>query len=325
MCARFIHYRLQFLSGHYGFMRDFFIHRHHRWIPWPRLLLGLTLMLAGCSHWQAVAERDGLQQRIVQGDAFRHRLLWNAAAQQALITPSASPRIWHVYLEGDGRAVTASGQPSADPTPHSPLLLPALAVDQAPALYLGRPCYFATGDPRCQPAHWTLERYSAAVVDSLRAAATGFIPAQDRIILIGHSGGATLAMLLAPRLPQSCAVITLAGNLDVQAWVSANAFTPLPDSLDPAREPPLPAIIHQWHFAGANDTVILPRWIQAVSARQPNAHFIALADTDHIKPWQTHLLKSLANPDGFAPLRTALDNSQSVCGKVTQGAAVMRL
>lgn len=338
MHAQFIHYRHRFFPEAYPIKRypikRYPIDRKRTNGLWRPLLLCLALpwlallTLAGCSHWQAVAQRDGLQQRVVQGDAFRHRLLWNAAAQQALATPSANPRIWHLYLEGDGQAVTLFGQPSADPTPLAPLLLPVLALDTAPALYLGRPCYFATDDPHCQPRHWTLERYSATTVASLRAAAAAFIPLQDRIILIGHSGGGTLAMLLASQLPQSCAVITLAGNLDVNAWLSAHQFTPLPDSLDPAQQPPLPAIIQQWHFAGADDKVILPRWIRAVSERQPDAHYTELANTDHIRPWQQHLRESLQDQSQrttSTPLRMALDKSQSVCGKVTESAAAMRL
>lgn len=283
----------------------------------------LVLPLAGCEHWQTIAERHRLQQRIVQGEGFRHRLLWNDAAKQAMITPDAGSRTWHVYIEGDGHAVNVFGQPSADPTPPSPLLLPAVAADSAPALYLGRPCYFDTADPQCHPARWTLERYSAGTVASLRAAVTGLLPPRDRIILIGHSGGGTLALLLAAQLPQTCAVITLAGNLDVGAWLQANDFTPLPDSLDPSTRPPLSAAITQWHFAGTDDKMILPQWIQAFSARQPNAHYRLLPDTDHIRPWQRHLLdslKALDDPaeDAVAPLQTALDNSHTVCGKVTE-------
>lgn len=301
-----------------------------------RLLCGLILLwsvlASGCSHWQAVAERDQLQQRVVQGATFKHRLLWNTAAQAALGQTTDSPSIWHVYLEGDGHAVDVFGQPSADPTPPAPILLPALGVDPSPALYLGRPCYFDVQDEPCNPARWTLERYSAETVESLRVAASTFIPPQDAIILIGHSGGGTLAMLLAARLPRTCAVITLAGNLDVGAWIKANDFTPLPDSLDPATQPPLPQQIHQWHFAGADDKVILPSWIAAVSARQPQSHFAELPDTDHITPWQQHLLNSLKSlqnqsPSDIttAPLRQALDNSQSVCGKVTESAPNKRL
>lgn len=289
---------------------------------WRLTVLLLAIHLTGCSSWQQMAERNHLQQQVMRGDIFLHRLLWNPAAQQASTDDHHKPRLWHVYIEGDGHAVDIFGRPSADPTPARPLLLAALPADPYPALFLGRPCYFVTQDPACGPERWTLERYSAATVVSLQAAARKRIPPQDRVILIGHSGGGTLAMLLAARWSQTCALVTLAGNLDVGRWLAANAFTPLPDSLDPARLPPLPASISQWHFAGADDKVILPRWIETASARQPDARFRQLADTGHVSPWQSHLLDSLdalaANRnDPAAPLLDALRQAAEDCGKVT--------
>ena len=240
-------------------------------------------LLASCQNWQSLAQQHRFSDSLVDSGRFLHRILLNPAGEQA--RAGAGPALWRVYIEGDGSPVTASGRPSRDPTPRQPLLLQAMAADTGPALYLGRPCYFHTGDSRCNPAIWTLERYSEPVVASLKAALLSRIRPQDSVVLIGHSGGGTLAMLLAPRLPQTRAVITLAGNLDVAAWVDANHYTPLPDCLDPAREPPLPAAIRQWHVAGGRDQVIKPEWIQAVSKHQPNAQFILVDDGDHHHPW----------------------------------------
>lgn len=280
--------------------------------------LACLLLTSGCSGWQAVIDDQGLHQHVLATQWFRHRLAWNDAAQARLSATHRAPAIWHVYIEGDGRAVTGSGQPALDPTPRSPLLLPALGADPYPALWLGRPCYFATDDPRCDPTQWTLHRYSDAVVASLAEATTAWLPPTDRIILIGHSGGGTLAMLLAARLPHTCAVITLAGNLDVTRWIEANDFTPLPDSLDPARQPLLPGRIVQWHLAGAEDTVVDPAWTAAASQRQPAAHYLAVPGAGHLQPWQSMLINSLQPNPVASPLQQALDNSQSECGKVTE-------
>jgi pimeloyl-ACP methyl ester carboxylesterase len=38
----------------------------------------------------------------------------------------------------------------------------------------------------------------------------------DGVVLIGYSGGGTLAMLLAARVPETRGVITIAGNLDIR-------------------------------------------------------------------------------------------------------------
>ena len=290
----------------------------------PALLLCLLLLLTGCSHWQTVAQREALQQQVVQGQPFRHRLFWNHATQAMLQQHPATPVLWHLYIEGDGQAVDAFGRVSADPTPNVPLLLPVLGADHTPALYLGRPCYYQTADPLCHPRHWTLERYSQHTLDSLLAAATRFLPPQDRVILIGHSGGGTLAMLLAAQWPQVCGLITLAGNLDVNAWIQANQYSPLPDSLDPAHLPPLRPDLAQWHFAGQQDNIIRPDWIATVSAHQPGAHFMVLEQQDHQHHWQQHLRNSLQAmqssmpiPANKAPLLSALHHTHQVCGKVT--------
>lgn len=286
-----------------------------RFLYWLTVLAGL--LLAGCVRWQQTIEQHELQQQVVDSGLFKHRLIWNDAAQQRFTQPTSVKRIWHVYIEGDGHAVTLTGAPARDPTPLGSVLLPALGADREPALFLGRPCYFDTADTRCDARHWTLLRYSDDVVQSLGAALQNQIPPGDQVILIGHSGGGTLATLLAARLPQTCAVITLAGNLAVGRWLAANDFTPLPDSLDPAMQPPLPARISQWHLAGADDTVILPAWIEEFARQQPNAHYRLVPGAGHLKPWQAMLINSLRAHPAPSPLQEALDNSQSECGKVT--------
>lgn len=246
-------------------------------------LLVTIVSLTGCTRWQTQVSRYALEDQVVPGLEFRHRVLTNAAGQQA--KRQARPVRWHVYIEGDGQPVKFGGQPSADPTPRKPLLLSVMAQDPQPALYLGRPCYFDTADPACHWARWTLERYSEATVASLATALQRQIGSGDELVLIGHSGGGTLAVLLAPRLAQTRAVITLAGNLDLGSWIQANDYSPLPACLDPQQQPPLPPQIRQWHVAGGRDAVIKAAWIQGFAASQPGAQLIVLEGADHYSPW----------------------------------------
>lgn len=259
------------------------------------LLVLAPVWLTGCQSRQALVQRFDLHETLQQGTTFRHRVVLNRAGQAALQQPA--PVRWHIYIEGDGQAVTAQGRPSRDPTPRAPMLLKMLAQDPNPALYLGRPCYFDTIDPACNPARWTLERYSDATVASMAQTLLARIRPQDDLILIGHSGGGALAVLLAPRLPRTCAVITLAGNLDVTAWTRAHGYTPITPSLDPAQQPPLPARIHQWHLAGGQDREIKPEWIQNFAGRQASADYHEIADADHTRVW----------PDWFPPWLERLD------------------
>jgi hypothetical protein len=101
----------------------------------------------------------------------------------------------HVYIEGDGRPFLEPTTVAFDPTPRDPLMLRLMALDPAPSVYLGRPCYFGLDHDRgCNPAYWTVRRFAPEVVDSLAAAlrSEAARSAARSIELYGHSGGGTL-------------------------------------------------------------------------------------------------------------------------------------
>lgn len=196
--------------------------------------------------------------------------------------------VWHIYLEGDGKAWASRQEVARDPSPSEPLMLQLMAQDTQPALYLGRPCYHGLStDPACNAWLWTYGRYSPQVVDSLHAALLVLIDeyAIHALIFIGHSGGGSLAMLLAERLPQTRAVITLAGNLDTEAWTTKHAYTPLVGSLNPALRPPLSPRIVQVHYVGDNDHNVPPAMLKTALATQANAELIVLKGVGHRQGW----------------------------------------
>ena len=63
-------------------------------------------------------------------------------------------------------------------------------------------------------------------------------------------------MLSASRVPQSVAVITVAANLDIDAWTDLHGDLRLVGSLNPARQPPLPDRVVQIHYAGGRDRLV---------------------------------------------------------------------
>ena len=183
----------------------------------------------------------------MRGGDFDHRVYFSAGRQ-----PSTS---LHVYVEGDGRPWFRREQINLRPETPLPLMLRAMARDSSPALYLTRPCYNARVDQRnCGPWYWTEGRYAPRVVNSMAAALRRWVeahPAQG-ISLYGHSGGGTLAMLLAARLPAVERVVTIAANLDTAAWTRHHGYSPLRGSLNPAARQ-LPASVSQFHYLGADD------------------------------------------------------------------------
>ncbi len=160
-----------------------------------------------------------------------------------------------------------------------------MAHDPNPSLLLGRPCYH--GVETCEPVHWTLGRYSEAVVESLVAAFKRVVSPDRPVVLIGHSGGGTLAMLMAPRLPQVEAVVTVAGNLDVAAFTEHHGFGAFTGSLDPAALPPLPERVRQMHLVGGRDEVVPPAIVEAAIRRQPGARRVNSPENGHNEGWVT--------------------------------------
>jgi pimeloyl-ACP methyl ester carboxylesterase len=222
-----------------------------------------------------LAHRAGLSRDVVQGLDFRHVVYGKES-----LAPGEE---LHVYIDGDGNAYRSRFQPSADPATSHPLALELMLKDPAPALYLGRPCYLGLAqDAGCEEAYWTLRRFSPEVVASMarvlrmRIDATG----AKRVTLIGYSGGAALALLIADDIPEVNRIVTVSGNLDVAGWVHLHGYTPLAGSLDPLTDAGRRTDVMRIHYAGAQDENIPPAMIAAAAAK--------LGDRVHIVKDFTH-------------------------------------
>lgn len=198
--------------------------------------------------------------------------------------PTAN-RTLHVYLEGDGRPWEGGLLPAAEPTTRSSVVLPLLAIDSAPALYLARPCYNGHAeDPGCQADLWTDGRYSEAVVNTMAQALVDFCTLYHypNLILIGHSGGGALALLLAERLPNVRAVVTLAANYDIDSWTDYHRYLRLTTSLNPAKTN---SVAPEWHILGRQDANVPPVLFES-SLRQRRNSSVEIIDADHSHGWE---------------------------------------
>lgn len=262
------------------------------------VLILLLAMLTACAaptvRNEQFAEAQGFQRQLVRGTDFTHRVY---VSQGRDAVAGGRGDTWHVYIEGDGRPWRRPDVVASDPTSVRPLMLQLMALDRGPALYLGRPCYLGQHDAACNPVLWTYGRYSAQVVDSLRAALRRLIAVYDieSLVLMGHSGGGTLAMLLAEQLAETRSVVTLAGNLDIDAWALRHSYTPLRYSLNPATRAPLPADIVQRHYVGEDDDNVPATLLQPVVNRQGNARLVVLQGVGHRRGWLLHWPEILAS------------------------------
>jgi pimeloyl-ACP methyl ester carboxylesterase len=229
-------------------------------------MLLVVLGAGGCrspAHQvEAFAAAHGFEREVVQGRPFRHVVLRNRLP--------ARHSILRVYIEGDGTPFLNASTVAVDPTPLQPLMLHLMALDPQGAVYVGRPCYLGLREDKpCEPLDWTLRRFSPAIVASMAVVIDSEMrgAGATSVQLFGHSGGAALAVLLAPELPVE-ALVTIGGNLDIDAWVQLHGYTPLRGSLNPAAVELSPALaLRTDHFVGANDTSVPASLVRTASAR----------------------------------------------------------
>ena len=224
------------------------------------------------------AQRAGMERSIVQGAAFKHIVFARARPPEAPLT---------VFLEGDGLPWIAGRMPSSDPTSRDPLALHLAMRSTGPVAYVARPCYHELNDPACTPRAWTFDRYSDATVESMASAIVTQARAMNAssVRLVGYSGGGVLAVLIAERLPNVAAVVTIGANLDVEAWATHHGYLPLDGSLNPARS----TQTHPWpelHLYGALDAIVPEETNRAYFERFPNAKRLAFDDYDHVCCWE---------------------------------------
>ena len=135
-----------------------------------------------------------------------------------------------------------------------------MAQPEGTAIYLARPCQYIRQDDLCRKKYWTSGRFSSVVVGSLDEALTQLKQQHgaEKITLVGYSGGASLAALIAAQRDDINQFVTVAGNIDHAAWTTSYKLSPLINSLDPVDYIERLQHIKQAHFVGENDVVIPP-------------------------------------------------------------------
>ena len=183
-----------------------------------------------------------------------------------------------IYLEGDGFAWG-----SGDSAENDPLALDLAIADQGPNVaYLSRPCqYKLARQLPCDARFWTTDRYAEEVLGSVNRAIDLLKErgASRSVELIGYSGGAGLATLIAARRKDVVAIRTVAGTLDQFAVA------------------PRLQNIPQVHFVGENDRIAPAAaalaWHRAVGAA-PCFRIDRIPEVDHSRGWRERWPELLA-------------------------------
>jgi predicted alpha/beta hydrolase family esterase len=245
-------------------------------------------MSAGC-HIQSVRlsleKNDVLNCHTQKGTQFNHLICQNNTFKL-----KKTVAYLYLFIEGDGLPWITPQRISLDPTPSNPLMLQLMSSINSPAVYLGRPCYFEQqywDDQQlfdCHPIWWTHRRYAPEIVESMIQALKKKVLPEQKIIIIAHSGGATLALLMAQKLPSLIAIVTLAGNLDPERWTEHHHYSPMIGSLNPIKQKKLDTDIIQLHFIGENDSNIFLQDSQNFIQKK-GGELISLLDIDHNCCW----------------------------------------
>ena len=254
------------------------------------------LFLVGCSH-TSPTKRLANADRLATQHGWQQTILKTTSFELISYLPKrikASDTLT-IYIEGDGFAWRTSRRPSSDPSPHNPIALKlALQHQNGPVAYLARPCQFHVDvkkTPLCNQSYWTTKRYAEEVISASEQALSQLKHKYqaNKLILVGYSGGAAVAALLAARRDDVAKLVTVAGNLDHQAWTEFHNVTPLTDSLNPVDYLEQLQTIPQLHFVGEDDKNIPPKLAQDFIANYDLTKFakvIVVPDQSHSCCWQ---------------------------------------
>jgi alpha-beta hydrolase superfamily lysophospholipase len=137
---------------------------------------------------------------------------------------------------------------------------------------------------------WTDGRFSAQVIALLNQGIDEILRSMPslRLHLVGHSGGGTLATLIAAQRSDVNCLVTLASPLDISAWTQALAIAPLLKSQNPVEPNENLKQIRQTHFFGERDTIVTPESIGRYQNFPPQTDFITISGFDHQKFWVEH-------------------------------------
>ena len=216
------------------------------------ILIILSLFLSGCS---SITAPDSFVYREIQTKTFK------LASWQKITNPAA---LYKIYIEGDGYAFNAHGQPTGNPTPKGTLVRELAFGDKHEnVIYLARPCQYVSS-PICSQRHWTTARFAPEVVQA-EYEAVKQIAGTNPVVLVGFSGGAQIAGLIAATKPDLNVkkVVTIAGNLDHLAWTEAHNLPPLSESMNLESYQAQFTAIPQIHYVGSKDKVIPPALVRA--------------------------------------------------------------
>lgn len=252
------------------------------------------LLLTGCAHQTGADRSNAIQKQVAVAGWHSQVIRTSMYDLQAFSNGKfASDSLLNVHIEGDGYAWVDGQFPSDDPTPVTPLGLElAMAQPVGAVAYIGRPCQYlgADSDRRCHKQVWTNARFSDAVVQAT-SSALDQLKSQSRahqLQLIGYSGGAAVALLVAAQRMDVSRIIAVAGNLDPVTWAEMMKVQPLNGSRDTRLVVEATSRIPQIYLVGGKDRVVPAALTENFAKMYPlgkRPRIIDLPENNHACCW----------------------------------------
>ena len=199
----------------------------------------------------SLASKSNLEEFIINSTNFN---IFSLQSQNI----NCENRTLNIYIEGDGLAWISRSQVSQNPTPISQTLLKLLSLDKNICkVYLARPCQYVETS-KCKQEYWTNKRFNKEILESFDEALNSLKTKYKNrdFNLIGYSGGGAVSTLLASQRKDIKNLITIAGNLDIEKWVSIHKISKLDGSLNPADFTANLENIKQYHIVGNSDKIV---------------------------------------------------------------------
>ncbi len=271
------------------------------------LLSGCANVSSYSSHLSArnaviQSQQKGFQEEYIETDNFiLYALLHDSSLQVGQenvphqlnnINNINKAKALHVYIEGDGLAWETRTKISKDPTPTIATALHLAENDpqinnNTAVLYLARPCQYILEKNKniCDNKYWTSHRSAPEVIDSTSNAIDQMKEkvAAESVILVGYSGGASVASLVAAKRDDVSFLASIAGNLDIDALTTYHKVTPMYGSLNPLDFAYKTKHIPQRHMSSSADSVV-PPFISRIYCNEIN-QAKACVEVDSITHW----------------------------------------
>jgi pimeloyl-ACP methyl ester carboxylesterase len=135
------------------------------------------------------------------------------------------------------------------------------------------------------------KRFAPEVIDDMDSAVSRLrdMAGAGQVCLVGYSGGAAVAALIAARRNDVISLRTIAGNLDCDAVSEKNKVSPLKGSLNPIDIAGRLKGLPQRHFVAYNDKVVPASAAESFADKagdERHESITVVKDTTHYSGWE---------------------------------------